>query len=394
MPKIAIVYDRVNTHYGGAEAVVAALMKKFPQTDLITSIYNPKKALWAKDFKVKTSFLQRIPIIRNWHRLLATFMPFAFESLDLSEYDIIISITSAEAKGVITRKDQLHLCYLLTPPRYLYSFYDQYFKKNLIIRLPIIKSLAKLTLKYLKNWDQIAIHRPDVIIPISKLIAKRVEKFYQIKTETVLYPPVNINQLDEKIENFEKNDDYYLVVSRLVSYKNIEIAIRAAIELEKKLIIVGEGPQEIKLKSLASLLEKKAKLKNGSLIIFKKDLNSSSLAKIYKNAKALLMPGIDDFGITALEANLYGKPVIINKNSGAAEIIEDKKTGILLNYQEKDSEEKMLEELLKAIKESKKIKFDPQILSKNALKYDTNSFVTKFEKLLNKFYDQKVKGKL
>ena len=401
MPKVALIYDRVNTSYGGAEEVLLAIKEAFPQADLLTSLYNPKKAKWAKVFNVKTSFLQKIPFIKNKHRLLAVFMPLAFENLDLSNYDIVISVTSAEAKGVITRKDQLHICYLLTPPRYLYHYRENYLNKSKFLSLPIINELADIALEYLKEWDQIAIHRPDVIIPISKTVAKRVKKYHQFLPQTIIYPPV-----DTKLsKNFylpkgkfkaklEKNSDYYLIVSRLVPYKNIDLAIKATVQLKKKLLIIGEGPQEKHLKRLARKLERKAGFKRQQLIIFKKRLHPKILAKTYLNSTALLMPGIDDFGITALEANLYGRPVVINKESGAAELITEGKTGIKMNYQEKNSEKETLNNLITAIKKLEKIEFNAETLSKNALKYDTNSFVRNFRNKVNAFYDQKLKGEL
>ena len=401
MPKVALVYDRVNTSYGGAEQVVLALEKAFPQADLFTSLYNPKKANWAKNFNVKTSFLQKIPFIKNMHRFLAIFMPLAFEGLDLSDYDIIISITSAEAKGVITRKNQLHICYLLTPPRYLYHYKNDYLKKSSFLSLPIINQLAKFALKYLENWDQIAIHRPDVVIPISKAVARRVEKFHGFLPKNIIYPPVNTKisknfylSKGKSKAKLETQSDYYLIVSRLVAYKNIDIAIKVAAELKKKLLIIGEGPQEKYLKKLARKLEKKASFKKEELIIFKKKIHPKILAKTYLNSSALLMPGIDDFGITALEANLYGRPVIINQESGAAELITEGKTGIKMKYQSKNTEKELINNLETAIKKLEKIEFDAETLSKNALKYDTNSFVLNFTRMVNELYDQKLKGKL
>lgn len=401
MPKIALVYDRVNTNYGGAEQVLLALQKAFPEADLFTSVYSPKKAKWAKNFNIKTSFLQKVPFAKNRHRFLAALMPLAFENLDLSAYEIIISITSAEAKGVVTRKDQLHICYLLTPPRYLYHYKEEYLEKNKFLKLPIIRDFAELALEYLEEWDQIAIHRPDVIIPISQAVAKRVKKYHDFLPTEIIYPPVDIRlsqnfylptgKSNAKLKN---QSDYYLVVSRLVAYKNIDIAIKAAAKLKKKLLIIGEGPQEKYLKQLARKLERKAGFKKEKLIIFKKKLHPKILAKTYLNATAILMPGIDDFGITALEANLYGRPVVINQQSGAAELITENKTGIKLNYQEKDNEKKLLTELISAIKRLEKTEFDAETLSKNALKYDTNSFVLNFQKKVNELYDQKLKGKL
>lgn len=380
--KIALVYDRVNTVYGGAEQVLLALQKLYPQAVLFTSVYDKKKAKWAENFLVKTSFLQKIPLAKNFHRYLAFLMPLAFEGLDLSAFDIVISVTSAEAKGVITRRDQLHFCYLLTPPRYLYHYKTEYLKKNRYLNLPLIKNLAHFLLNYLEKWDQIAMFRPDVVVPIAEVVKKRAQKFYQnLQLGPVIYPPID-SSLKKTKTNKEEND-YYLLVSRLVPYKNVESAILACKALDKKLIIVGEGPEEKSLKRIAN-----------SSIKFKKNLNKLELAKLYQSCRAVLSPGLDDFGIVALEGNLFGKPVIINRLAGASELIKDQIHGLHLEYKLGDSKEIIASNLIKSILKLEKIKFDWRSLCQNALEYDTNSFVQSFDQALQKAYKAKIEGKL
>lgn len=385
--RIALIYDRANTAYGGAEQVLLAIQKIYPDVTLFSSVYNPQKAKWTKKFKqVKTSFLQKIPFTPALHRYLAALMPFAFENLDLAKYDIIISVTSAEAKGVITRRDQLHFCYLLSPPRYLYHYQDEYLRQNRLLQLPIINSLAKFALNYLKKWDQVAIYRPDLIIPIAQIVKERAKKYYpQVKLEKVIYPPINtglIADQDKKSVAIIKGD-YLLLVSRLVPYKNIVPAILACQKLGKKLVIVGEGPEESNLKALAN-----------QLIIFKKKISKKELANLYQNCQALLSPGLDDFGIVALEANLFGKPVIINQLAGAAELITDQVHGLHLPYQTNDSIEKISANLIKKIQQLQKSNFTVETLRKNALKYDTNEFVLNFGSAIDKAYQAKKEGKL
>jgi glycosyltransferase involved in cell wall biosynthesis len=383
--KIALIYDRANTAYGGAEQVLLALKRLYPDLVLFTSVYDAKKAKWAKDFILKTSFLQKFPFAKKIHRYLAALMPFAFECLDLSSYDIIISVTSAEAKGVVTRRDQLHLCYLLSPPRYLYHYHDQYLEKNQLLKLPIISNLTGIALNYLKKWDQIAIYRPDVIIPIAEVVKKRAKKYYKnLQIEKVIYPPIDSTLLNYKTQKKGQIEDkYFLLVSRLVPYKNIAPAILACQKLGHKLIIVGEGPEENSLKEMAN-----------KLITFQKKISNEKLANLYQNCQAVLSPGLDDFGIAALEANLFGKPIIINQLSGAAELIEDNVHGIHLTYQEGDSTEEITDNLIKSIKKLEKSNFDPRILSKNALKYDTNRFVFNFDSALKTAYKAKKEGRL
>lgn len=383
--KIALVYDRANVAYGGAEQVLLAIKQLYPESVLFSSIYDRKTAKWAKKFIVKTTFLQKLPFAKNLHRYLAALMPFAFECLDLSGYDIIISVTSAEAKGVVTRRDQLHLCYLLSPPRYLYHYQDEYLKQNRLLRLPIIREIAKFALDYLKKWDQIAIFRPDLIIPIAEIVKKRAKKYYPgLELENVIYPPIDSSLLDHVGKNQPTDQEkYFLLVSRLVPYKNITSAILACQKLGFKLVIVGEGPEEEKLKNMAS-----------KLITFEKKLSQEKLANLYQNCQAVLSPGLDDFGIAALEANLFGKPIIINQLSGASEIIENNKHGIHLPYKEGDSLEKITNNLIESIKKLQKSSFDSKQLRKNALKYDTNRFVLNFDNALKKAYKAKIEGRL
>ena len=384
--RIALIYDRANTAYGGAEQVLLALQKLYPDITLFTSVYDPKKAKWTKKFaNVKTSFLQKIPFTAKLHRYLAALMPIAFECLDLSTYDIIISVTSAEAKGVLTKASQLHLCYLLSPPRYLYHYQDEYLKQNRILNLPMINFFAKKALNYLEKWDQVAIHRPDLIIPIAKIVKERAEKYYPgLILEKVIYPPI-----DASLKNYESKteamikDKYLLIVSRLVPYKNILPAILACQKLGQKLVVVGEGPEESNLKNLAN-----------KLTIFKKQLSQSELANLYQHCQAVLSPGLDDFGIVALEANLFGKPVIINQLAGASELITDKIHGLHLAYRTTDSIEIITANLVKSIQKLNKIHFDTKILRKNALKYDTNKFCSDFDNALQKAYQAKKEGRL
>lgn len=397
--KIAIVYDRVNTSFGGAEKVLLALQKIYPQADLFTSVYDAKKAQWAKAFKITTSFLQKIPLAKSFHRYFAPLMPLAFESLDLSHYQIIISVTSAEAKGVITRSDQLHLCYLLTPPRYLYHYQENYWQKTKILHWPIIKTIANQALRYLKKWDQLAIHRPDLILTISHSVAKRIEHYYQIKNCPVIYPPVDLDIFQKLISqqghSTYSGNAYYLVVSRLVPYKNIDLAIKACIDLDRQLIIVGDGPDYRRLKKLSQelLLAKNPKTANFKQIIFQKQVTNEQLSQLYGHARALLMPGIDDFGIVALEANLHGLPVIIHQHSGASELLLDGQQALHLNYPEIMDPADFTQysaELCQKMQSLETINFDLEILPKKAIEYDTSHFLRNFNRQLTSAYRKKL----
>lgn len=383
-PKIALVYDWTTTRYGGAERVLIALHQAFPTAPLFTSVADLTKATWARSFEIKTTFLQKFPGSTHFYRLLSFLMPLAFESFNFDDFDIVISVSSAEAKGVLTKPHQLHICYLLTPTRYVYSHQTDY-QNNLH---PFIKILIKPFLQYLRWWDEVAAARPDVVIPISKLVAKRCQTFYGRQPAAVIYPPVEIPaQISKQVptQNQDKKQHnlgsvlsdlpaaFYLVLSRLVPYKRIELAIQACGELGKPLVVVGEGPQSDYLQKVAELYP---------TVFFLKHQSRESTQELMTRCHALLMPGIEDFGITALEAQSYGKPVILHQESGVAELLENGIHGVFLS-------ELTVLALKKAIIKLEKKAFNPKIMISNAQKYATTTFVPKFQDAVTKIWNER-----
>jgi len=364
-PKVALVYDRVNTRYGGAEQVLLAIKSIFPEAPLFTSVYDPSQAKWSSEFEIKPSFLQSWPGASRNHRWLAPLMPLAFESLDLSEFEIVISITSAEAKGVITKPHQLHICYLLTPTRYLYSHRHQYLES-----VPFSK-VIKPFLNHLTRWDQVAITRPDVVIPISELVKERIKKYYHLSTEEVIYPPVELPTQIYPAPDLPFSK-YFLSLSRLVDYKRIDLSIRACLKLGKNLVVAGDGPSMPRLKKMAQ---------NSNQILFLGEVSSRAHHQLLAHSQALLMPGQEDFGITALESNAHGRPVIIHQKSGAAEII----SGIKIKNE-------FLSSLSEAIIDLDKHNFSSNKLSKYMKKYDKTVFVEKFKKIVDEKWRQHVRS--
>lgn len=369
-PKIALVYDRVNTPYGGAEKVLLALHQLYPEAPLFTSVYHPQ-AKWADVFQIKTSFLQHFPFAKKHHRIYAPLMPLAFESFDLDEFDIIISITSAEAKGVITKPHQLHLCYLLTPTRYLYSHRHQYEATNWPFKVPLLSFFSRKLLDYLTWWDQVAATRPDVIIPISNLVAHRTQHYYQRQPAPVIYPPLDPDQLQplpdiHLYHQYYLPEKYLLIVSRLVPYKQLKEAIQAAQKLNYPVVVIGSGPAEKELNQLAT-----------AQTFFLGNVNQTQLHSILSQADALLMPGLEDFGITALEAIYAGVPVILHQDSGVAELLP---SGVI------KLTDVTVESIAAAIEKLSVLETDFSSLQKNIEKYAINNFTKRFREAVLSFW--------
>lgn len=353
--KIAIVYDRVNK-WGGAERVLLALHKIFPKASLFTSVYNPKTAPWAQVFpRVYTSFLQKVPFAKSFHQGFGWLMPLTFESLDFDGFDLVISLTSEAAKGIITKPKTKHLCYLLTPTRYLWSHYDIYFRNNLL------RLLSKPVVSYLRYWDRVVAFRPDKVIAISEETKKRVKRYYGIDSK-VVYPPLFYN--NHKVSGSSQTlliggvrpRDYYLVVSRLEPYKRVDLVIDAFNRLGENLVIVGSGSQLPYLKRSA-----------GANVKFLDHLSDNALAFYYQNAKALIMPQFEDFGLVSLEAQSYFLPVIAYRKGGALETVLENKTGIFFDKQNTFS-------LIDAIKRFARMKFSNDDFQSNLQKFSFEKF--------------------
>jgi glycosyltransferase involved in cell wall biosynthesis len=380
--KIAIVYDRINK-WGGAERVLQSLHEIWPEAPLYSSVYNPDSARWAENFSIVTSFIQKFPYARIHHEYYPWLMTFGFESFNFDEYDVVITVTSAEAKGIITKPETLHICYCLTPTRYLWSHRKTYLKSINIV----FKKLAEPVLNYLEKWDKIASTRPDHYISISKHIQKRVRKYYGRESE-IIYPPAELN-LKEKNIDYENKEtgkidkseisigkggrhfnagSYYLVVSRLVHYKRVDIVIRACNKLKLPLIIIGKGSEQRRLMNIA-----------GSTVTFIQGLTDRRLLSYYQSSVALIMAQDEDFGLTGVEAQLAGVPVITYNISGAAETIIPGKTGEMFKEQTVDS-------LVEVLKKFDHRKYKRNDCINNAEKFSKKKFKLKFKKRVEKLY--------
>lgn len=395
MKKIAIVYDWLDK-WGGVERVLLTLHEVFPTADFYTSYYDKNKARWAKDFHIKTSFLQKLPRFIREHRVMSLpLYPFAFESFNFSEYDCVISVTSSFAKGVVTRPETRHLCYLLTPTRFLWSHQEIYLKNS------VGRFLTAPYVKQLRQWDYVAAERPDKIIAISQTVAERCKKYYERDSE-VLYPPFDLSywegikkQLSSrsafggfgipgkknemlnppKADQHDKetvgDKKYFLIVSRLEKYKRVDLVLDCFNNLpDQNLIVVGKGTEEQKLRSLAK-----------SNTQFLKDLSDEELGQLYMHAEALIMPQEEDFGYVALEAQFFGCPVIAFNAGGAQETVIDGKTGILFEKQDLNSLRHALERFHTI---SYNLRTSTQISGpENVQRFEKSKFENKCKEILN-----------
>ena len=356
--KTAIVYDRVNK-WGGAERVLLALNEMFPKAPLYTSLYNPSTAKWAKVFpKVVPSFLQSIPFAKTRHEYLALFMPLAFESFDFSKFDLVISVTSEAAKGIITTPDTKHVCYCLTPTRYLWSGHKEYLQGS------TLQAVSRPAVNYLRQWDRIAAYRPDVMIAISTEVQSRIKKYYNRESE-IVFPPTNVKkfqnsnykkQTRNNIQVPKNKKDYYLLVSRLVKYKKVDLVIEVFNQLKRPLVVVGKGSEERRLRNMAS-----------ENISFVHNLTDGELVNYYSDAKVLVFPQMEDFGLVAVEAQACGTPVIAFGKGGALDIIVPNKTGVFFKQQTGGS-------LKEAIKRFEKTNFDQKGIMQNAKRFSKEKF--------------------
>jgi glycosyltransferase involved in cell wall biosynthesis len=283
-------------------------------------------------------------------------MPMAFESFNFDGYDLVISVTSEAAKGIITKPETLHICYCLTPTRYLWSGYKDYFKSS------ISKFLSKPMISYLRNWDKIAAQRPDKYIAISTEVQSRIKKYYG-RDSQIIFPPLMIDTQNQKDEVV---GDYYLVVSRLTNfYKRIDIAIKACTELNLPLVVVGSGSDEAKLKKLA-----------GPTVKFLGNLTDEELAIYYKKCKALIFPGFEDFGLTMAEAGALGRPVIAFRGGGALDIVKEGKTGEFFN-------EQTVESLKQVLKSFDHTRYNTKLCRENAERFSFAQFEKGLKSFLN-----------
>ena len=315
--KIAIIHDQLQ-EFGGAERVLVALKQIYPDADIFTSFFAPEKLGVHKElikgWNVHTSWAQKIPLVAKLYSPLRFITPYIWETLDLSDYDVVISSSgSYMCKGVITRPETVHICYLHHPPRYLYYYETaREWKKHLLIRI-----YAYLVNHGLRIWDYLSSTRVDYFIANSQETKRRIEKFYR-RDAAVIYPPVTVQK---EYTETKQRGEYYITVSRLAKAKHIDVLIKIANEYKLPLKIVGKGRDAEYLKSLA-----------GPTVTFLEDIKDDAFDALYANAKAFLFASRDEeFGISVVEALGRGVPVIAFASGGVPEIVKDGENGYLFS---------------------------------------------------------------
>jgi glycosyltransferase involved in cell wall biosynthesis len=359
--KVAIVHDFLS-QYGGAEKVIEVFHELFPDAPIFTPIFVQNKLPPIfKEMNIKTSFMQRFPFLDKHFKKYLIFYPKAIESFDLSNYDLILSSSSSFAKGAIKSKNACHICYCYTPMRYVWD-YSHYIEKENYNKT--ILGILPYIIKKLKKWDIENINRVDYYIAISDHIKDRVKKCYK-RDSVVIYPPVDVKKfiISNKIE------DYFLVVSRLNAYKNIDLVIDAFNDLDLHLKIAGTGPHR-------KALEGMVKNKN---IEFLGKLSDADLVKVYNRCQAYIFPGIEDFGITPVEAQASGRPVIAYAGGGALETVIEGVTGLFFNENTKGSLIDTINKFLKMEANFNSIK-----IAENASRFDTDIFKSNIIEFINK----------
>ena len=346
--RVALIHDWLTGMRGG-EKILEVFCELFPDATLFSLLHNEgKMSPTIEQMKIKTSFVQHLPLKATKYRSYLPIMPIAIESLDLSDYDLVLSTSSAVAKGAIPHRNATHICCCLSPMRYLWDQYTEYFGKG---RAGILtRGAMAIVAPFLRRWDIRSSSRVHHFIAISKTVEERIARIYQ-RTSDVIYPPVSTDLFSVS----EKDHGYYLVVSALVPYKRVDLAIDAFNRWGEKLLIAGTGPDKEKLEKMAN--------KNIEFLGWQSDEN---LKGLYAGCRALIFPGVEDFGIVPLEAMASGKPVVAFGAGGALETVVadgENATGIFFHEQTPEA-------LIQAVKSLSTRTYDPYRIRQHAEQFD------------------------
>ena len=355
--KVAIIhYWLVNMR--GGEKVLEALCSLYPEADIYTHVVE-RNALGRslRAHAIHTTFVSRLPgAVRHYQKYLPL-MPLALEQLDLRDYDLVISSESGPAKGVITSPDTLHVCYCHSPMRYIWDMYPDY----LAAQAGPVRLLMRPLFHYLRLWDQASADRVDHFVANSHYVARRIEKVYR-RQARVIHPPVDVAQFEVS----SSSEDFYLLLGQLVNYKRADLAVEAFTRMGKPLVVIGEGEQMDALKAKA-----------GANVCLLGRQPFEVIKDHYRRCRALVFPGLEDFGIVPVEAMASGKPVIAYGRGGALETVVEGKTGVFFR-------EQTVEALMEAVArfESMENAFSAEEIARHAACFDITHFKRAFSGLV------------
>jgi len=368
--KVALVHDWLTGQRGG-EKVLEVLAEVFPKAPIYTLFHFPGSQTEAVEKRnIQTSFLQRMPFLKKHYRWYLPFYPMAAELFDLQRYDLVISSSHCVAKGIIPHPDALHVSYIHSPVRYAWNQYDSYFSRE---RLSFfLNLLIPPLIHYLRMWDVTSSARVDHFIANSRNVARRIEKYYRRQAD-VIYPPVDTESY--YLPDGDPEKKYDLIVSALVPYKMIDLAISAYNRIGWPLKIVGQGPEFKKLHKLA-----------GQNVEFIGALGLSDLRRLYQGARTLILPGEEDFGITALEAQACGTPVVAYGRGGACETVLEGETGVFFSELKTSS-------LLAALDKFQGLKFNNRTIRTHARSFSREIFKEKITAAIRQKWQTFKEGK-
>ena len=354
--RVAIAHEWLTT-LGGSERVVETMLEIYPGSPVYTTFLSDRNLPESvKGWDVRTSFVQKLPFLHRVSQKYIPLFPLAFESFDLTGYDVVITSSSACSKGVLTGPETLNICYCYTPLRYAWQ---PHLDRRLGHANPVVKAANDLVVHYLRLWDRLASDRVDHFIAISEHVAARIAKFYR-RESAVIYPPVDI----ERFPVVDCARDYFLVVSRLVPYKRVELAVEAFTRLGLPLKVVGDGPERGRLRAIA-----------GPNIEFLGFVGEADLPGLISGCQALVFPGEEDFGIVPVEAMAAGRPVIGLARGGLTESAVDGETAVMFR-------EPTTTALIDAVSRFRAGDFDPAALSRHAGKFSKERFKREFSEFV------------
>jgi glycosyltransferase involved in cell wall biosynthesis len=360
--RVALVHDWLN-QTGGAESVLENLVSLFPGAPVYTSIYSPEAMPAAyRAWDIRTSWMDKLPGIKRHHRLYLPLYPVSFESLDLGGYDVVLSNKSGFCHGVITPPETLHICYCLTPTRYVWRYHDDAQRERLGA---LARAVLAPVLTSLRMWDRLAADRVDRFVAISTEIQRRIAKYYGRESD-LIYPPADTS----RFRPAPSPGDYYLVVGRLVPYKRIDLAVQACTQLGLPLKVGSTGRDLERLKAMA-----------GPTVEFLGWVPDEELPELMGHCRAFLFPGAEDFGITPMEAMAAGRPVIAYAYGGALDTVIEGVTGTLFR-------EQTLESLVDALRRFDPMQYDPVVIRRHAEQFDVGIFRKKMAEYVSQAWEE------